>query len=90
MCKETTVERTVKSQTGMPNQWRPKAMCLEQQFATGIESTSEPADPVLDEFSRSWSVCRMNEYMNEWMKLLQFQPTFPTEVKGGWGSCHLS
>ena len=47
----------VKSQTGMPNQWLPKAMCLEQQNATAIESTSETADPVLDEFSRSWSVC---------------------------------
>lgn len=80
----------VKSQTGMPNQWLPKAMCLEQQNATGIGSTSETADPVLDEFSRNWSVCWINEYMNEWMQLLQFQPNFPTAGQGGWDSRHLS
>lgn len=44
MYQKTTVERMVKSQTGMPNQWLPKAMCLEQQNATAIESTSETAD----------------------------------------------
>lgn len=96
MCQNTTVERMVKSQTGMPHQWLPKAMCLEQQNATGIESTSETADPLLDEFGRNWNVCWINEYMNEWMNETTSVPTklphcskgrvgfSPFELKGCW------
>lgn len=95
MCQETTVERTVKSQTRMPNQWRPKAMCLEQRFASGIESTSEPADPVLRWVW--WELkCVSNEWIYEWVNEAASVPTnlshwgegrvgfLPFELKGCW------